>query len=307
MICKQKRALLKPWREGQWQLLMFLTLSIGVALLVILGVSTYLVGRIYEADQKRVATLHEIEYTDKMASIGRLAAGVAHEINNPLAIINEKAGLIKDLFNFKKLYAQDERLMGLVDSIIASVERCATITRRLLSFARHVGGDSKVQKLRIGDIIEEVLGFLHKEADYRSIGITVRVPDQIPDLECDRGRLQQVLLNIVNNAFAAMGDGGQLQVTAAALDRDRVAVTITDNGCGISEADLKRIFEPFFSTKTRKGGTGLGLSITYNLVKELGGEIAVQSELGRGTSFTVILPVRRAGQGAEVHASAAGG
>ncbi len=298
MICKEERDLLKGWHEAQWKLLVFLTISIAAALLVILGVSTYLVGRVYEADLRRVATLHQIEYANKLASIGRLAAGVAHEINNPLAVINEKAGLIKDLFSLKKEYAEDPRLMRVVDSIIGSVERCAAITRRLLSFARHVGGDSHVQGLHIREVVEEVLGFLLKEAEYRTITVTQNIPEDVPPMTCDRGKLQQVLLNIVNNAFAAMSDGGHLTVSARRTEEERIALTIADDGCGIPEADLKRIFEPFFSTKSQKGGTGLGLSITYGLVKEMGGEIQVQSQEGQGTSFIVTLPLNQVQRGA---------
>src|SRR4030042_5795064 len=114
----------------------FLAASITIILVVILGVATYLVNKIYLADQKRLTTLHQVEYSNKMATIGRLAAGVAHEINNPLAVINEKAGLIKDLFSMREECARDEKLMNTIDSVIFSVERCATITRRLLSFMR---------------------------------------------------------------------------------------------------------------------------------------------------------------------------
>lgn len=298
MICKQQKNLLKGWREAQWKLLVFLIISIGAALLVILGVSTYLVSQVYEADLRRVAALHQIEYANKMASIGRLAAGVAHEINNPLAIINEKAGLIKDLFNLKSEYTEDPRLMRVVDSIIGSVDRCAAITKRLLSFARHVGGDSSIQELHIREVVEEVLGFLQKEAEYRSITVVQDIPEDVPTTMCDRGRLQQVLLNIVNNAFAAMSDGGHLRVSARLAGETSVDVTISDDGCGIPESDLKRIFEPFFSTKTQTGGTGLGLSITYGLVKEMGGEIKVQSQEGKGTSFTVTLPLNQPRRGA---------
>lgn len=298
MLCKKEKDLLQGWHEAQWKLLLFLGISVAAALLVILGVSTYLVGQVYEADLRRVAALHQIEYANKMASIGRLAAGVAHEINNPLAIINEKAGLIKDLFNLKSEYAEDSRLMRVVDSIIGSVDRCAAITRRLLSFARHMGGDSSTQELHIREVVEEVLGFLHKDAEHRSISVVQDIPDDVPSMTCDRGRLQQVLLNIVNNAFAAMSDGGHLKVSARQVTDASVAVTITDDGCGIPESDLKRIFEPFFSTKTQNGGTGLGLSITYGLVKEMGGEIQVQSQEGQGTSFIVTLPLDQAQRGA---------
>jgi two-component system NtrC family sensor kinase len=290
MIVKDKAELMRAWYKTQRELVGFLAASIVSILLVILGVATYLVNKIYEADQKRIMTLHQVEYSNKMASIGRLAAGVAHEINNPLAIINEKAGLIKDLFRLRKERASDEKLMGLVDSVISSVERCATITRRLLSFTRHIEVNNK--PLNLEEVIRDVLGFLGKEAEYRTITVSASVPEDIPQIESDPGRLQEVLLNVINNSLAAVEDGGRIDITASREDEERVSVAIADNGCGIPASDLHRVFEPFFSTKTSKGGTGLGLSITSGLVQELGGTISVQSKVGKGTTFTIVLPVK---------------
>jgi signal transduction histidine kinase len=230
-----------------------------------------------------------MEYSNKLASIGRLAAGVAHEINNPLAIINEKAGLIKDIFTYTEKYTDDTKIIGLIDSVLSSVERCGTITKRMLSFARHM--DVKIERIKLAAVIEDVLGFLGKEAEYRSIDVTVNIAPDIPDFQSDRGKLQQIFLNIINNAFAAMEDGGQLEIIIKYIDRNGVEITIADNGCGMSETDLKRIFEPFFSTKTKVGGTGLGLSITYGLVQELGGTIYANSQEGLGTTFTIKLPL----------------
>lgn len=290
LLVKPTAELMKPWQSIRIELLWLLVVSVAVILLVIAGVATYMVGKIYLADQTRAKTLHHMEHTNRMASIGRLAAGVAHEINNPLAIINEKAGLIRDLFTYKKEYAEDVRLVGIVDSIISSVERCGTITKRLLGFARHI--DVRVEQIRFGKLVEEVLGFLHKEAEYRSITIDLRIDDQLPEFESDRGKLQQILLNLVNNAFQAMNDGGRLEVAADRYGRDAIRFIVKDNGCGIPEADRKRIFEPFFSTKKKRGGTGLGLSITYGLVQELGGEMTVESEVGKGTTFAITLPLQ---------------
>ncbi len=289
MIAKFKNELMKPWRRTRLRLIGFLIASITIILIVILGVATYLVNNLYAADQKRLMSLHKLEYGSKMASIGRLAAGIAHEINNPLAIINEKAGLIKDLFNYRKEYADDPRLLKTIDSIISSVERCGTITKRLLGFARQ--SDVRGQMVDVAELIREVLSFTGKEAEYRSIDVSVDVAEDVPAVESDLGKLQQIFLNLINNSFAAMEDGGKLKLSAVQNDAAEVVVTVQDNGCGISASELSRVFEPFFSTKTRKGGTGLGLSITYNLVKEIGGRIKVQSEVGVGTCFEVHLPI----------------
>jgi two-component system NtrC family sensor kinase len=289
MIVKQKNELMRPWYETRVKLVGFLAASITTILLVILAVATHLVNKIYLADEKRLMVVHQAEYANKMASIGRLAAGVAHEINNPLEIINQKAGLIKDLFTHKKPYAGDRKLMDLVDWIIRSVERCGAITRRLLNFARHV--DMNIEEVSIGEVIDEVIGLLGKEAEYRNIEVEVKVDDQIPKFQTDRGKLQQIFLNLVNNALAAIDRNGRLYISVHTHDRSSVQIQVADSGCGISKADLDRIFEPFFSTRKKEGGTGLGLSITYGLVKELSGEIHVQSEVSQGTTFTITLPL----------------
>lgn len=290
LVVKKTAELMKPWQTIRMGLIWILAVSIALILLVIIGVATYMVGKIYIADQTRASALHHMEHSNRMASIGRLAAGVAHEINNPLAIINEKAGLIKDLFRFKKEYSHDERLLSNIEAILSSVKRCGAITKRLLGFARHV--DVKIESIRFSGLVEEVMDFLHKEAEYRSITINKDIPGDLPEFESDRGKLQQIFLNLVNNAFQAMNDGGRLDVSAHREDTDSLVFTVRDDGCGIPAADCKRIFEPFFSTKKKQGGTGLGLSITYGLVQELGGSMKVESEVGKGTAFTITLPLR---------------
>ena len=289
MIVKQKNELMRPWYETRMTLVGFMAASVTTILLVIVAVATHLVNKIHLADEKRLVVMHQAEYANRMASIGRLAAGVAHEINNPLEIINQKAGLIKDLFTYKKQYADDAKLMDLVDWILRSVDRCGAITRRLLNFARHV--DMSVEEVKIETVINEVLGFLGKEAEYRGIEVNVEVDNQIPPLETDRGKLQQVFLNLANNALAAIEGTGELNITVASHDTASIKIEVSDTGRGIPKKAMDRIFEPFFSTRKKEGGTGLGLSITYGLVRELGGEIHVESELGKGTTFTIILPV----------------
>jgi len=289
MVIKDTAALMKPLENIRMELLWILATSIALIMVVIVGVATYMVNKIYIADQTRARTLHQVEHTNRMASIGRLAAGVAHEINNPLAIINEKAGLINDLFVYKQEYAHDERLLANINSIIGSVARCGKITKRLLSFARHI--DVEMDGIEFKELADEVIDFLRKEAEYRSIEIVMDVPDNLPEFVSDRGKLQQIFLNLVNNAFQAMNDGGKLFISARAITEDRLVFVVDDDGCGIPEADIKRIFDPFFSTKKKTGGTGLGLSITYGLVQELGGTMAVESEVGRGTVFTITMPL----------------
>ncbi len=289
MIVKKKHELMKPWHGTRMQLITFLLISVTIILAVILGMVTYMVSNIYIADSNRLITLHQVEYANKMATIGRMAASVAHEINNPLAIINEKAGLIKDLFTLKKIYAGDAKLEGLLSSIISSVKRAGKITKRLLTFARNL--EASIETIDLKKLIVEVLSFQEKEAAYRGLTIGIDIPDDMPSIHSDHGKLEQIFLNIINNAFAAVDDNGRLDIKAFQEGKDRVSIRFSDTGCGIPEKDLKHIFEPFYSTKTKLGGTGLGLSITYNLTQEIGGHLSVDSEMGKGSHFTVTLPL----------------
>ncbi|MFC1839911.1 ATP-binding protein [Thermodesulfobacteriota bacterium] len=294
MVVKDKRVLMKPWSSTRLLLILFLIFSITVITSVILWMATYMVRKMRISDERRLSTFHQVEYANKMASIGRLAASVAHEINNPLAIINEKAGLIRDLFLIKEQYSSDSKLMGLVDSIIKSVNRTGTITKRLLSFARNL--QASVEPVNLKETIQEILGFMDKEAQHRSIKISLEIDDNIPVFESDRGKLQQIFLNIINNAFAALKDEGTLAIKAKMEDDNFVSLSFSDNGHGIPREDLKRIFEPFYSTKKGQGGTGLGLSITYNLSQEIGGKINVTSEINEGTTFEILIPINRGKQ-----------
>ena len=290
VVVKQPAALLQKWDMLRINIIVMVGVSVAAILGVIWWGSATLVNRIYEADLRRVAMLHEVEYTNKLASIGRLAAGVAHEINNPVAIINEKVGLMGDILGMNPEFPRRDKFMEQIRVIKDSVRRVSEITHRLLGFARHL--PVKSEQIHLEPLIKEVLGFLGREADYRNISINVDIPPDVPTLEADKGQIQQVLLNILNNALAAVEDGDKIDISVASRDNEQVAITITDNGIGIASQDLQNIFEPFFSTKGEKG-TGLGLSITYGIVQKLGGHIDVTSQPGQGTSFIVYLPVKQ--------------
>ena len=290
VLSKSEQWLTNLYFKPRLKLIWYLAVSIVLILLSILGTATYLVGRIHSADKKRTEALHHAEYAKKLASIGRLASGVAHEINNPLAIINQKTGLILDLFTIKEEFSSDERLIPLANDVLDAVNRCGSITRRLLDFARHM--EPSIELVNIKEVIEQVLAFLRKEAERRNITISVDNQDPIPEFECDKGSLQQIFLNLAENAFAAMKDGGQLSISIKLNKKEEITIIVSDNGSGISNDDIDKIFEPFFTSKNDHWGTGLGLSITYGLVKEINGDIMVKSKVGEGTRFTVTLPLK---------------
>lgn len=289
MVIKQREKPFMHWFYRRTGLLWFLVVSSALIIAVVIYGAGHTIKRLRELDKRRARIFHNIEYTNKMATIGRMAAGVAHEINNPLAIINEKAGLLNDMANRIPDLPQKDKFMGLADSITKSVERCSRVTHRLLGFARRM--DSRKETIDLKELLEEVVGFQKTELVHRDIYVSYNIPPDLKPIECDRGQLQQVFLNIINNAFTAVDVGGRIDIAVEESGDDMVKVTFTDNGTGIPEKDLKNIFEPFYSTKG-EFGTGLGLSITRDIIQKLEGRIDVQSKVGTGTSFTVSLPRR---------------
>lgn len=291
VVIKRLEGYFSHWLAHRSQILWFLAVSTALILVVIAYGANHMTRRLREADLRRAKEFHNMEYTNKMATIGRMAASVAHEINNPMAIINEKAGLLQDLVGLSPEFAPKEKVLGLVDSIVKSVERCSKVTHRLLGFAKRM--EIRRESISVRELIEEVIGFQQTEARHRNIDIVYNVPDNLPSIISDRGNLQQVFLNLINNAFAAVDSNGKVEISVTRPDQSSIAISVRDNGAGIPAEDLQHIFEPFFSTK-KEFGTGLGLSITRDIVARLGGKIDIASEVGKGTCFTVTLPLHNA-------------
>jgi len=275
--------------------LFFITMgSIMLGLIFTIVMANTVVNRIKLSDQDREKAVGQSEHASKMASIGRLAAGVAHEINNPLAIINEKAGLMKDILEVSGNTSDNkEKFLSLISGIAESVNRCRTITHRLLGFSRRM--EISQDAIDMNDAIQEVIGFLEKEILYRNIRLELNLQENLPKVITDKGQVQQVFLNIINNAIDALKKNGLINVTTYAKDDKFIGIAIKDNGSGIPKENLKHIFEPFYSTKEKGEGTGLGLSISYGIVQKLGGTILVESEINKGTTFFVELPLKSEG------------
>ena len=287
VVVKPSSLILKTWFTFRTEIFFIYIASVLLIGLLVYKLTNVQVNHIKNADEKRELAFRELEHSQKLSSIGRLAAGVAHEINNPLAIINQKAGLMKDLIETASNFKEKQRFIELTDAILKSTERCSTITHRLLGFARRM--DVEYEDLSLNDVMQEVISFLEKEAIHRNIKIELHLDENLPRVSSDRGQLQQVFLNILSNAFAALSDNGNINIRTWDEDTETVGVSIQDDGCGMSEKDLENIFEPFFTTK--KGyGTGLGLPITYGIIKKMSGTIIVESKLGKGSTFTIYLP-----------------
>ena len=259
--------------------------------------SQRLIRRISLADEEREAADKEKEImseqvieTGKLASIGELAAGIAHEINNPVAIMIEEAGWIEDLLEEEEFEKGEnlEEFYRALKQINTQGKRCKEITHKLLSFARKT--DSRVVDVSINDLLEEIVYLSSQRAKYDNIEITVHLEHELPPIHASETEMQQVFLNIVNNALDAMENtGGAIKLTSKSMGDD-VVVEVADDGPGIADANLSRIFDPFYTTKPVGKGTGLGLSICYGIIKKIGGDIQAYSTKGQGTTFKIRIP-----------------
>ena len=231
--------------------------------------------------------------SQKLAAIGELSAGIAHEINNPLAIIRQEAEWIQLVL--KKLEGGDFKeiaeLQGSAHQIVQQVDRCTEITRNLLDFARK--RDPVIQAVQVNRVIEDMTMLVEKEAKNNNITIVRHYDKELPVIYSDAPQLRQVILNFLTNATHAIGKDGVITITTRLKDRDSVDIVISDTGCGIPEENLQKIFDPFFTTKPPGKGTGLGLSICHGIILRLGGRIGVESQVGQGTGFTITLPLSR--------------
>jgi signal transduction histidine kinase len=290
MVHKKKSDVMGTWLNLGKTFNWIIGVCCLVMMVIITLVSTFMVNQLYLADQAKAETMIKMEQSQQLACIGQLSAGIAHEINNPLALINETAGYLKDLYQYADEHQSEQEITELLDDILEAVTRCGTITSQLLGFVRQF--DVQISLVNVEKVITGILSFHKKETEYKGIHVTTAISPNVPAIETDRGKLQQILLNLINNAFQAIEANGCLDITVSHLPPNKISIEISDTGCGIPEENLKRIHEPFFSTKKDKMGTGLGLSITYGLVKKLQGTVRVESSEGVGTIFTVTLPVK---------------
>ncbi len=232
-------------------------------------------------ERLKTFTRQQIGRSEKLASIGRLAAGVAHEINNPLTGVLTFAHLLREKQNLDEQDRQD------LDLVIHETKRVSQIVRGLLDFARERQVDR--QPLDVNDVIRQTLRLLGNRKAFQQITVREDFREDLPAVDGDMNQLQQVLLNLSLNACEAMPDGGTLTIGTRSED-GLVLVTLADTGCGIKRSHLDQIFEPFFSTKPIGKGTGLGLSVSYGIIQQHGGDLQVESEEGLGATFTIFLP-----------------
>lgn len=268
----------------------FSTLATEKERLIIFIVRDLSARKRLEAEREQMR--QQLFQTAKLASLGELSAGVAHEINNPLNGVINFAQLLKDEGS-----AQTDFERGMLDGIIEEGERIAGIVRGLLTFARH--DEHQVGRVSFGEAVTSSLALFGRQLEKDGIRVEQDVPEDLPPLYADRSRLRQVVLNMVSNAHHSLksrrDDLGDkvFRISARRVEHDErefVRAEFYDNGVGIRHEDLERVFDPFFTTRRDSGGTGLGLSISFGIVRDYGGTIRAESELGEFARFIIELP-----------------
>jgi len=223
----------------------------------------------------------EVERSQRLAAVGSLAAGVAHEIRNPLSSLKGFATY------FRQRYGGVPEDVKVADIMIQEVDRLNRVITELLEFSRPM--ELKRKATDLAGLVRHALGTIEGQARERAIAVQSHLPPSIPRAFIDPDRMTQVFLNLFLNALAAMDRGGVLTVGTARQDDDTLRVSVADTGTGIRKEDLGRVFDPYFTTKP--SGTGLGLAIVHRIVEAHGGEIRLESEPGKGTTFTILLPI----------------
>jgi len=258
-----------------------------------------IVRRMEQMDKDKDQLGQQLIRASRLAELGEMAAGFAHEINNPLQIIKNEQTLIEMLTAELKQNGElkaSENLTDIEDSfkqINLQISRCAQITQAILKFGRKT--ESVWQDVELQSFMPEVVAMVSKKASVNGIAITQHLSDRSVHVHVDPSQLQQVFLNLFNNAIDAVierhgGGGGEISVETVSTNNSSVSIQVRDNGCGISPENLKKIFSPFFTTKPVGKGTGLGLSVCFGIINNMGGSMQVSSDLGSGTTFTLTLP-----------------
>jgi signal transduction histidine kinase len=220
---------------------------------------------------------------EKLASIGRLAAGVAHEINNPMTTILTSAMLIQE--DLDSSDPNHEELQSIVDETL----RCRRIVTSLLDFARQ--NKPSRRPVDVKDLVAESIVLTQKQAAFKDVSVDSAIADDLPKVNLDKGQMQQALINLILNAVDACSAGGRIRVSTGLSEDDRkMEFRVSDTGIGIESDKLSSIFDPFFTTK--ETGNGLGLAITHGIIEQHEGTIEVDSQPGKGTTFTIRIPLQ---------------
>ncbi|MCG6986881.1 MAG: hypothetical protein LJF06_01655 [Gemmatimonadetes bacterium] len=264
-------------------------LALLLVFVATLYVTSRLIHQIEVADRQRDLMYGDVIRSARLASLGEMASGLAHEINNPLAIMSAEHTNVDDQLADALLTDPVRTMLNQsLTRLRRQVERCRDITSKMLQFGR--GAETSLGATDVAPVLREVVGLLRRRADEKEVALRTEGAQAVPPARLDANELEQVLLNLVNNALDATRPGGVVRISATAA-ADEVLIRVTDNGCGIPPEDLDRIFQPFFTTKPPGEGTGLGLAVAYGLVNGWGGRLEVESEVDGGTTVSILVPV----------------
>ncbi len=297
LIVKQQTADAFSDLKRMMHIAIFIFIIGGIAIITMAFLmSKRMVRRIRRADVEKEKMNQQIIETGKMASLGELAAGIAHEINNPVAIMVEEAGWIGDLLEEEEFHKSNnlDEFSRALKQINTQGKRCKEITHKLLSFARKT--DTTVKDVQLNDLVKEIVSLSAQMAKYNKVSILTELQESLPYISISPSEMQQVLLNLINNALDAMEKtGGTIRISTktSEVEQEHIVVIVEDDGPGIPDPNLARIFDPFFTTKPVGKGTGLGLAICYGIINKMGGKIDVHSMVGEGTKFRIWIPFQK--------------
>jgi len=267
-------------------------ITAGVIAIILTTVFTtrLMIRQLVQSETRMKEMDAQLVQSDKLASLGKMAAGVAHEINNPLAVILQKTGWLQDLLDEEEFQksANGEEFRTSVKKIEEHVERARKVVHNMLGYARRM--EPRLEDIDVNQTINQTVDILENFARTNNIDIQTDLAGNLPITAGDQAQLQQVILNLVNNAIDAIGKDGTISVKSS-REQSKIRVVIADTGPGIPESMQKKIFDPFFTTKSTGKGTGLGLWISYNIIEKMGGKLSLQSKESQGAAFTITLPI----------------
>ena len=305
LVVRQETAdAFKALRSATFMILLIMILGGLTIAILAYTLTRQIIRRMQRIDEEKHQLGQQLVRATRLAELGQMAAGFAHEINNPLQIMKSDRALIEMIFSDLKkkgdLKEPDIKdLEETLDQLKLQIERCSKITQTILEFGRK--SEPTENDVDLGAFISQVTSMITKKASVQGIRLKKEISEQTPLLRSDPSQLQQVLLNLLNNAIDAITErhgceGGELSIQAGPDTNGRVKLSVRDNGAGISPDNLKKIFAPFFTTKPPGKGTGLGLYVCYGIIEGMGGTMEVESQRGVGTTFVVRLPASSARQ-----------